>query len=254
MNSKYILRLDDACHTMNLQNWEKIEDICDEFSIKPIVAVVPLNCDLDLIYQPYNPKFWDKVRTWKDKGWTIAMHGYQHAMHETKSKIILPFYKKSEFAGLSYDQQIVKIKCSLQIFIDENVEPTAWVAPAHCFDLITLQAIAAETSIRVISDGIARNQYYEHDFYWIPQQLWNFVEKKSGLWTICLHPNTMTDQQFETLRLNVKHKFSSKLINLNDIKLLKRPKSVADRFEEFIFWRVHWKNNLVRQVLKVIRD
>lgn len=253
MSAKYIIRLDDACHTMNAQKWQRIEEICDEFCIKPLVAVVPFNCDSDLVYQSLDPRFWEKVRSWQEKGWTIAMHGYQHLLHETKSKLVLPFYQRSEFGGLSYAEQADKIRKSWIIFAAEQVQPTAWIAPAHCFDLLTLQAIQAETNIRVISDGIAKDQYYEHDFYWIPQQLWGLAKKRSGLWTVCLHPNTMTEQHFEVLHQNIKGLFAGKIVALNEIKLSKRRKSVADRWEEFIFWRRHWKNNLVLKVLKVIR-
>ena len=253
MSAKYIIRLDDACHTMNAQKWQRIEDICTEFCIKPIVAVIPFNCDSDLVYQSSDPRFWDKVRNWQNKGWTIAMHGYQHVLHKTKSKLILPFYQCSEFGGLSYDKQAEKIRKSWQIFSAEQVQPTSWIAPAHCFDLMTLQAIHAETDIRIISDGIARQHFYEHNFYWIPQQLWNLTKKRSGIWTVCLHPNTMTEQDFVALIQNIKGPFSGKFIAINEIELTKRYKSLPDYWEEFIFWRIHWKNNLVRKVLKFIR-
>jgi hypothetical protein len=35
---------------------------------------------------------------------------------------------------------------------------------------------------------------------WIPQQLWEPVEKTQGLWTICIHPNTASNELMERLR------------------------------------------------------
>ena len=252
MVARYLLRIDDACPTMDRRKWQLVEDLCDNFSIKPLVAIVPDNQDLDLLCGIPDLNFWDKVRSWQAKGWTIAMHGYQHEMHHTKSKLVLPFYERSEFAGLSFELQAEKIRRSWEIFASERVLPTAWIAPAHCFDLLTLQAVRAESPIRVISDGIARDQYYYEGFYWVPQQLWGLVEKRSGLWTVCLHPNTMTEQHIDSLREDIAGPFAGKIIALDDIELLQRNKSVADRWEEFVFWRRHWKNNVVRQVKKAI--
>ena len=49
MSGKYILRLDDACPTMDVAKWDRIEKICDKFLIRPIIAVVPNNKDKKLI-------------------------------------------------------------------------------------------------------------------------------------------------------------------------------------------------------------
>ena len=105
MTAKYLIRMDDACPTMDHDKWEYLEKILDEFSIKPIVAVVPKNVDDYLNCKESDPLFWEKVISWQSKGWSIAMHGYEHDMHFTDADLILPFYKRSEFAGLSYDKQ-----------------------------------------------------------------------------------------------------------------------------------------------------
>ena len=119
------------------------------------------------------------------------MHGYTHLMHATQEPPLLPFYRRSEFAGLTLEEQGAKIRASWLRFVANGVEPEVWVAPAHSFDLLTLQALRRETPIRMISDGVAWDTYHEHDFNWIPQQLWSLAERPSGLWTVCLHPNTM---------------------------------------------------------------
>lgn len=253
MTASYLLRMDDACHTMNRHKWQIFEDLFDDFGIKPLVAVVPDNHDSELVCAEPDLMFWDKVRSWQDKGWTIAMHGYQHLMHHTESKMVLPFYKRSEFTGLPYEEQAEKIRQSWYLFTAHGIEPTVWIAPAHCFDWLTLKAIQAETSIRIVSDGIARNQYYEAGFYWIPQQLWSLTEKNDGLWTVCLHPNTMTDQHIASLRQAIEGAFSDRIIAMTDIGLQQRQKSPADRLEDFNFWQRHRLHKLIRQVKGRIR-
>ena len=71
-NSKYIIRLDDACETMNLKKWKKIESILDELKIKPIVAVIPSNKDETLYLDQKISNFWELIFSWQKKGWEIA--------------------------------------------------------------------------------------------------------------------------------------------------------------------------------------
>ena len=48
MSARYLIRLDDACHTMDTFKWDKIENILDKYSVKPIVSVIPDNKDRSL--------------------------------------------------------------------------------------------------------------------------------------------------------------------------------------------------------------
>ena len=166
MSAKYIFRLDDATANIDSEKWRLLEDIFDMFSICPIVAVVPDNKDLEITYNKSNPHFWKLVKRWENKGWSIAMHGYQHIYHQTeRKKLIIPYYNKSEFGGISLNEQKKKISKSLKIFKKNKISPTVWVAPGHSFDKITLVALKQETDIRIISDGIAISTYFENDFH-----------------------------------------------------------------------------------------
>ncbi len=254
MTAQYLLRMDDACPTMGHRKWQMFEDLFDGLGIKPLVAVVPDNRDPELQRDPPDALFWEKVRSWQAKGWTIAMHGYQHRMHATKSKLVLPFYERSEFAGLSYEAQAAKIRKSWSLFVAERVEPTAWIAPAHCFDRLTLKAIHNETSIRIVSDGIARDQYFEDGFFWLPQQLWSFAEKSSGLWTVCLHPNTMTEEGFAALRTELEERYISRVTSVDKLALHKRSKSLGDWLYDAYFWQRHRAFKLLHQVRSGLRS
>jgi predicted deacetylase len=243
MSARYLIRLDDACDTMDRSRWGLVEQVLDKHGVKPIVAVIPDNHDRSLMFEPRDAAFWDRVRGWARKEWSVAMHGYTHIMHPTQSKLVLPFYKRSEFAGLELEAQAEKVRAAWALFLAQGVEPKIWVAPAHCFDLLTLQALRRETSIRVVSDGIAWDTYYEHDFHWIPQQLWNLAARRSGLWTVCLHPNTMNDAAIGALDTALGGKFRGRLTSFNEVELQMRKKSALGRLYNIYFWW-RWKHAL----------
>lgn len=224
---------------MDLRRWTKLEAMFDRLGIRPLVAVVPDNQDPELQVDVPDGGFWDRVRDWQAKGWAVAMHGYQHRFHFVdRKRLVLPFYDRSEFAGLSLDEQAARIRASWQIFQKERVSPRVWIAPAHCFDRTTLAALRAETPIRIVSDGIACDQYQEDDFFWLPQQLWAFTEKSSGLWTICLHPNTMTDRAIEELgNLLASDGILLRLVGVNDLVMRPRRRNFKDKAYSAWFWR-----------------
>jgi len=236
MAARYLIRLDDACAEMDCERWQRVEKVLDTFEIRPIVAVVPNNQDSELKRQSADPDFWDKVRRWQSKGWSIAMHGDTHVMHSTNESLLVPYYKRSEFAGLSLEQQKSKIRAAWGAFLSHGVEPRIWVAPAHSFNLLTLKALLEETSIRIVSDGIAWNTFYEHGFHWIPQQMWKFTSRKSGLWTVCLHPNQMDERAVAQLCWDLREEYSQRLISVDDVSLTNRGKSLKGRLYHIYFW------------------
>ena len=241
MKARYLIRLDDACDTMDHVRWASLENVLDRYSVKPIVAVVPDNRDPSLAVSARDASFWDKVRAWAAKGWTIAMHGHTHAMAPTDSPLLVPFYQRSEFAGLTLEQQSRKIRAAWELFAANSVVPTVWVAPAHSFDAVTLEALRNETPIRVVSDGIAFNTYCEHGFQWIPQQLWGLAPHSWGLWTVCLHPNGMSAAQIAALEGALAGPFRQSMIGVRDVALPVRRKGLAGRlYHEYFWWR--WRN------------
>tara|TARA_B100001059_G_scaffold81784_1_gene79835 strand:- start:8523 stop:9302 length:780 start_codon:yes stop_codon:yes gene_type:complete len=236
--ASYIIRLDDASHFSNLSKWNMIENILDKNNILPTVAIIPDNEDIALKYSEFNSKFWDKVKNWENKGWTIAMHGNKHLFHKiNRRKLIFPFYNRSEFGGLNINDQRQKIRSSINLFLKNNISPNVWIAPAHSFDRITMEAIKHETDIRIISDGVSFSPYYFKDFYFIPQQLWQVKKRYFGLWTICLHPDTMTNDEINDFDSAISSLSSSnKFIDINALKLTKRPRSLIDHLFALFFW------------------
>lgn len=216
MNTNYIVRLDDACPTMDREKWNKIEEILAKYDIKPIVAVIPNNQDTKQIKNEFDNDFWKKVQNWQKKGWYIALHGYDH-VYTTQNSGLVPFNNKSEFAGLSYKEQVKKIKHGWEIFQRYNIEANIWVAPSHTFDENTLKALKEYTDINIISDGIALFPFKKYGFDWIPQQVWKFRKVPFGIWTGCFHPNEMSDKEIENLEIFIKNN-KEQFIDIEQLK------------------------------------
>jgi predicted deacetylase len=249
---RYLIRLDDANQFFDEKKWLRLELMFDELQIKPIVAVIPKNEDVTLKSKSCNAGFWDIVRRWQSKGWSIALHGYEHQLHTIdKNKSIFPFHNRSEFVGLSLTTQKRKIKQAINIFHDNEVFPTVWVAPAHSFDLTTLEALQSETEIRIVSDGIAIFPYHMKEFLFIPQQLWVVRRRLFGIWTICLHPETMQEQEFEDLYLRLSHpKIRFNFVKVEDIHGKRANRGIADHIYSFCFWKqVNLKKTIKAKIL-----
>jgi hypothetical protein len=61
-----------------------------------------------------------------------------------------------------------------------------------------LRALKAE-GIKTLSDGLTRIPFRREGVTWIPQQLWGPVEKRRGLWTICMHCNSAKGVEVDAL-------------------------------------------------------
>ena len=196
---QYILRLDDASDYMDLEKWRRMEKLLDKYGVKPLFGIIPKNADESLVSKyERNPHFWSLMHSWIDKGWTPAMHGYEHR-YVTKDGGINPVNKRSEFAGLPYEEQAEKIRKGYQILVEHGIKPDIFFAPSHTFDENTLKAIKNETPIRIISDTVAWDVYKKDDFWFIPQQSGSVRKLPFQTITFCYHPNTIKDA--DVLRL-----------------------------------------------------
>tara|TARA_Y100000022_G_scaffold196614_1_gene203873 strand:+ start:766 stop:1533 length:768 start_codon:yes stop_codon:yes gene_type:complete len=237
-NSKYILRLDDASHFSDLYKWSLIENILEKNNIRPLVAVIPKNEDNKLFFNKKNKNFWNDIKRWKNKGWTIGMHGYKHIYHKVKRrKNIFPFYNRSEFSQLPIKEQRDKIKKSFSLFKKNKIIPNVWIAPSHCFDYNTLKALEMETPIRIISDGFYLSPHFEKGFVFIPQQLWKLKQKYFGLWTICLHPDSMSIDEIKKFSEDL-NKFSTKnhFVQIEEINHAK----IRNKYFNVIYSKLLW--------------
>lgn len=204
MRTRFILRFDDICPTMNWPTWHLLErDLC-ELNINPILAIVPDNRDKHLMVSAAGvDDFWNSVRSWQRRGWTIGLHGYQHR-YLTNVAGRYGRMPRSEFAGLPYEIQEIKLRNAMRILREQGVLPEVWVAPAHSFDATTV-SILSKLGIKIISDGYALRPYQDSDgVTWIPQQFGKFRKLPFGVWTICCHFNQWTNAETERFRQDLR--------------------------------------------------
>ena len=197
-------------------NWKKFEFFFEEHNIKPIIGVVPDNKD-NKLGNEYDPDFWLKVKKWDELGWSIALHGLNHILKPIdQSNSFFGFGKKSEFVGLSKNQQSKIISKSLSIFSSNNIEPKLFMAPSHTFDQITLECLNEFTSIKLITDGFSYRPFKKQGFTFIPQQLWSVKKMPFGLYTICVHPTSMSESQIDEFLEEIMG-IKNKIISLDDL-------------------------------------
>jgi predicted deacetylase len=186
--AQYLLRVDDLCPTTSRERWQLFRALIEEFRLQPILAVVPDNRDHDLAVSEADSSFSGQMRALEYGGSMIGLHGYRHLCHSC-GRNRLGLDRASEFAGVPSEMQRKWIGEGLRILRGHGLNPRIFVPPHHGFDTNTLSALRSE-GIPLLSDGFARRPFLCGEVTWIPQQLWAAEEKVSGVWTICVHPNT----------------------------------------------------------------
>lgn len=215
MTASYVLRFDDLCPTMNWAVWDRIEEVLLDLGVRPILAVVPDNQDPVLRVGPAHDGFWDRVRSWDERGWTIAFHGFQHTYITDRSGIV-GLNRRSEFAGLPYPQQEEKIRRSVEIMDQQGLHPRVWTAPSHSFDRSTVAALRAN-GITIINEGFYPYPHADRDaMIWVPHQMWRFRAMPMGAWTVGCHINQWTDRDVGDLATTIR-RYRSQLTDLDTV-------------------------------------
>ncbi len=196
--AEYLLRVDDLCPTVAAASWKRVRTLIAESGLEPILAVVPENHDHALMQSPADASFWSTLRTMEAAGATIGLHGYRHRC-ASEDRGMLGWHRWTEFAGVPEAKQRRWIEAGLGILRGHGLSPRVWVAPRHGFDEATLRALRTH-GITIVSDGFTRIPFVREGMTWIPQQLWGPVAKPAGLWTICIHPSTITEAEMVRLR------------------------------------------------------
>lgn len=233
--TRYIMRLDDACPKRDAAKWDRMEALLDKYGVKPLVGVIP-NCkDSDMDCYTEDIDFWTKrVSNWQEKGWQIAMHGYNHVF-KTNDGGINPVNRRSEFAGVPYEDQKKMIADGVSILRGHGINPKVFFAPAHTFDENTIRALHDVSDICIISDTPANMPYSKYGITFVPQQSGRVRKLPFDTVTFCYHPNTMSEMDFETLEIFLQqNKFEDFPIEESTRKL-----SFFDRFLMRMYYARH---------------
>ena len=230
----YLIRLDDASDHMNTERWDRVERMLDENGVKPLVGIIPVNRDPMLLEFAEDPGFWEKARHWQEKGWRIALHGFEH-LYTSNCAGINPVHDRSEFAGHPLEKQRQMIRDGVRILKAQGLEPTAFFAPSHTFDKNTLEALRLESGIRTISDTVANDTYCRFGFTFIPLQAGRVRELPFKVTTICLHPNFTTDPEMEEIEAFLKT-HPGQFLEPNAIAQTTRKRNLLDRGYEMAYF------------------
>lgn len=166
--SKLMLRLDDACPTMNALKWDKMERLLNKYQIKPIVGIIPDNKDEAFDF-PFDNTFWNKCLRWQENGWVIAQHGLHHKLrhHRAKGYFQLAVEHTTEFAGDPFAKQREMLLEGKEILESHGIHPVCFFAPCHTFDKTTVDAVK-DIGYRFISDGYAFHAYKKRNVIFLP--------------------------------------------------------------------------------------
>lgn len=232
--TRYLIRLDDACPYMDKVKWGRMEDILDRYKIKPLVGIIPANIDPATMLEAEDKDFWSKARGWEEKGWTIALHGFNHVC-ESSTGGVNPVHKRSEFAGIPYENQAKKIIEGYSLLKDKGFDVEWFFAPSHTFDKNTLKVIKENTPIRYICDMIATKPYVENGLIFVPCQMGKLREMPiSGYWCACYHPNVLKDEEFIALEEFLKNHCDD-FLSFNELPTA-RKKSIKDKLLSFVYY------------------
>ena len=204
VNYPIVVRLEDICPTMDMDKFNKFRAFFDETGIKPLLCVVPDNKDPKLVKGTYNQDFWELVRELKNNGYSIAMHGTHH-LSTGKSIGLISGDVPTEYAGLSYDSQLKKLREGKHALSQLDLDTEVFAAPNHSYDRETLKA-CSKLGLRYISDGMSKNPYMLEGVKCIPVSP-SWRHHKSGLLTMCIYTNNENvygrETTFEFLRENL---------------------------------------------------
>lgn len=246
-NAQYLLRFDDICSTMNWGLWAEIEAILVQQGLKPILAVVPDNCDPGLQVDAPAADFWDRVRAWQDRGWTIALHGFQHR-YVSRNAGMVAIRRKSEFAGLPAAEQRDKLRRGIEIFGRERITSQVWIAPGNTFDATTV-TLLPHFGLRVISAGYFQFPYVSPDgMTWVPQQMYYFRPAPAGVWTVCYHHNQWDPSRLGKFREEV-DRYRENIVSLEAV--LDRNTGRQCRWSAWLCTRPRISQFLIRLELKL---
>ena len=222
---QFIVRFDDICPGMHWGNFQRFEAFfAGELRIKPLLGVVPDNRDPKLNVQAEREGFWDQVRHWRDLGWALAQHGYTHE-YDLNDGGILKVGEKSEFAGLSYTAQYSKLAQGQLILMEQGVWQPYFMAPSHSFDHNTLRALKS-LNFTAITDGYGVYPYELEGIVAVPQLFATPRHFGFGLYTLCLHVNTMSTRQIDTT-LGFMRANAARFISFPEALVMRRDDSLA---------------------------
>lgn len=229
-----LIRMDDISECMNWKHMDSLERLFDRYDIKPLLGVIPVNRDPELLKFPKNHNFWKRVHGWKKKGWEITMHGCNHLYtQKSDKKDIFNYGGDSEFYGLEYSAQLEKIKIGLNEFKKNKINVRSFFAPNHIYDKNTLKALK-DSKIKIVIDGYGLFPFFQQEILFIPQLFYKEIILPFGIQSTQMHINQWKDEDYKNFEIFVESNYK-KIVNLDYILKISHPnisQSIINYFVE----------------------
>jgi predicted deacetylase len=202
---KFIIRWDDISPYQDEAKLSALIDLFRSFQIPAVLGVIPDNRDEEIKFGEIGEtKYFDTLKELEREGWEIALHGLRHIRH-TADGGILGLNDSSEFAGRSFEDQFADLKAGKAHLRQYGFEPVTFIPPWHSFDNETLRAMG-QAGFEVLSDGL---HLYPRMFdkilqlpviFWSPPGRMRWLRLIDGVYTICLHPQLITEDDLRRLK------------------------------------------------------
>lgn len=248
MSRKIVIRMDDICPRMKKKPFQRMRGLLESYGATAIIGVVPECRDDSLNLEEEDPYFWNMISGLQKKGWTIAMHGCFH-QYVTNSNGMISNNKRSEFAGLSYDEQYEKLKYGKQKLQDHGIVTDVFMAPSHSYDKNTLLALK-NLGFRYITDGLTSKPYEFNGLTFIPC-IESKIKKCNRLSTVCYHTNMIMEQRYEETEELLKNNRAD-VISFSDACKLPKENYIFLRVEEIVRWV--WKYKVIGTIYSAFRS
>lgn len=241
-NTGILIRIDDVCENMNWNLMSKLESLFDNYSIKPVLGVIPNNRDEDFLSFPRNDNFWDQVRKWQDKGWEIVQHGDTHIYDRlcSKKSDYFEYGGGSEFFGHPLDVQEKRIKNGLEKFKREKINIRSFFAPNQTYDENTFIALK-NCGINEVIDGYGLMPYTEKNVKFIPQLFEKVVLLPFGIQSTKLHLHIWDENDYK--------KFEN-FIKINSKKIITYDQALNKINNSFLYKIIRY---FISKILKLKR-
>lgn len=198
MGAHYVLRFDDVAPNMNWAAYDRIAEVLDACDLRALIGVIPDNQDPDLLrWSTRDGDFWKEIRRRAERGWEVAVHGFQHR-YLTRDAGILGLNPRSEFAGLPYSVQREKLYSALAVFRSHRIASETFMPPAHSYDTNTLRALR-DVGFRYVTDGRALYPYESGGLVFVPWLFARPLEMPAGIFTTCIHLNEAGEKELVRL-------------------------------------------------------
>ena len=241
---KIAIRMDDITPDMDFEKFHRVKKMLDTYQIKPLIGVVPFNRDSVLTCAPVMEDFPGFLKGLRSEGFEIALHGCYH-LYTTKKRGLFPLNNFSEYAGVSYEEQVEMIRKGSAQLREWGMETDIFMAPAHTFDKNTLKALK-NSGFKALTDGFGKMPYFRSGlvFYPIAAKRSDCFSDKQGYTTLVLHSNMMDDRDFEILETQLRDN-CEKLISYGEYRKVEAQKRLC--IGHFIeYWIATAKFSLVR--------